>query len=282
MASYYDRDDESYGDRRAYGRGRRGERQGEMRSGDSGWVPGREDPGRFESGMADNYDRGYASQPYTGDEQGSGYAGGRDFGGSYTSESGRGWGNSGQSEGGYRRGFGASRRDGPQYGPQSNRHYEGTYRPPDYGHDFDERSHRTHRGEGVAGDRGWLNRASDEVSSWFGDEDAERRRRMDKSQMGEHRGRGPKGYRRSDERIKEDINDRLTDHAYLDATDVVVVVKEAEVTLDGTVNHRAEKRLAEDVAESVSGVRHVQNNLRVKDEQISGAGLETQTRSASH
>ena len=30
---------------------------------------------------------------------------------------------------------------------------------------------------------------------------------------GEHQGRGPKGYQRSDERIREDINERLTDDA---------------------------------------------------------------------
>jgi osmotically-inducible protein OsmY len=40
------------------------------------------------------------------------------------------------------------------------------------------------------------------------------------------------------------------------------MVKEGEVTLAGKVFDRTDKRLAEDVAESVSGVKHVQNNLR--------------------
>jgi len=112
------------------------------------------------------------------------------------------------------------------------------------------------------GGRGWLDRASDAVASWFGDEEAERRRRMDEQR--EHRGRGPKGYRRSDERIKEDVNDRLSDDYYLDASDVEVAVENMEVTLTGTVRNRNDKRRAEDLAESVSGVTNVENRLRVK------------------
>ena len=109
------------------------------------------------------------------------------------------------------------------------------------------------------GGRGFWDKASDEVSSWFGDDEARHRREQD-----EHRGRGPKGYTRSDERIKEDVNDRLTDDGWLDASDVEVQVSSGEVTLTGQVNSREEKRRAEDIAEAVSGVKHVQNNLRVK------------------
>ena len=79
-----------------------------------------------------------------------------------------------------------------------------------------------------------------------------------------HRGRGPKGYKRSDDRIKEDVNDRITDDGSLNASDISVDVSDQEVTLKGTVQTRWEKRRAEDCAESVSGVDHVQNNLRVK------------------
>ncbi|HEV7874942.1 MAG TPA: SWFGD domain-containing protein, partial [Enterovirga sp.] len=58
--------------------------------------------------------------------------------------------------------------------------------------------------------RGLLERAGDEVASWFGGEDAERPTRRDGG-YGDHRGRGPKSYQRSDDRIREDVNDRLTD-----------------------------------------------------------------------
>ncbi|HLA12907.1 MAG TPA: hypothetical protein VJ023_20140 [Pyrinomonadaceae bacterium] len=67
------------------------------------------------------------------------------------------------------------------------------------------------------------------VTSWFGDEEAERRRRMDEARMGSHRGKGPRGYKRSDERIQEDVNERLTDYDALDASDIEVVVNSGNV-----------------------------------------------------
>ncbi len=111
-------------------------------------------------------------------------------------------------------------------------------------------------------DRGWWDRAGDEVASWFGDEDAARRRRMD------HTGRGPSNYTRSDERIREDVNDDLTEDWAVDARDVTVTVKDGEVTLDGTVSTKLQKRRAEDCADDVSGVKHVQNNLRVQEKSV--------------
>lgn len=111
-------------------------------------------------------------------------------------------------------------------------------------------------------DRGFFERAGDEVASWFGDEAASRRREMD----ARHRGRGPKNYTRSDERIAEDVNDRLADDAHIDASDIEVSVSSGEVTLSGAVSERFAKRHAEDIAERVSGVKHVQNNLRVSDQ----------------
>lgn len=105
-------------------------------------------------------------------------------------------------------------------------------------------------------DRGFLERAGDEFMSWFGDRDAIRRREHD------HRGRGPKAYVRSDERIREDVNDRLTDDNWIDASNIDVTVSEGEVTLSGTVSDRHSKRRAEDVTDGITGVKHVQNNLR--------------------
>jgi osmotically-inducible protein OsmY len=121
-------------------------------------------------------------------------------------------------------------------------------------------------------ERSFWERASDEVSSWFGDDDAGRRRRED-----QHRGRGPRNYTRSGDRIREDVSDRLTDDWRVDATDIEVTVSGTEVTLTGTVTAREQRRRAEDIAESVSGVTHVQNNLRVKhpDQSRSGSGTNT-------
>lgn len=86
------------------------------------------------------------------------------------------------------------------------------------------------------------------------------------------RGTGPKGYQRSDERVREDVNDRLTDDDDLDATHIDVSVRACEVTLSGTVEDREDKRRAEDIAHSVSGVKNVQNNLRIEPKQAGQRG----------
>jgi hypothetical protein len=83
---------------------------------------------------------------------------------------------------------------------------------------------------------------------------------------GEHHGKGPKGYTRSDDRIKEDVCDCLTDDPMLDAGDIEVQVKNGEVTLSGSVKDRLAKRHAEDMIERVSGVKNVQNSLKVKEQ----------------
>lgn len=81
---------------------------------------------------------------------------------------------------------------------------------------------------------------------------------------GSHRGKGPKGYQRSEERIREDVCDRLGDDYQLDASDIEVRVSGSTVTLSGTVNDKRQKRHAEDIVENISGVREVENNLKIK------------------
>lgn len=78
-------------------------------------------------------------------------------------------------------------------------------------------------------------------------------------------GKGPRGYRRSEDRILEDINERLTTDPDIDATEIEVRITAGEVILMGTVDDRIAKRRAEDIAESVSGVHDVQNQIRVKN-----------------
>lgn len=77
-------------------------------------------------------------------------------------------------------------------------------------------------------------------------------------------GRGPKGFKRSDERIKEEVCELLTRHHAIDAEDIEVEVKEGEVTLTGSVPDRRMKHLAEDCAERALGVTDIMNNIRVK------------------
>jgi hypothetical protein len=80
---------------------------------------------------------------------------------------------------------------------------------------------------------------------------------------GPYRGVGPKNYTRSDQRISEDVCDRLTEDPHIDARDIEVRVKDGEITLAGTVDNRRTRRRAEDLAEQVLGATHVQNDLRV-------------------
>ncbi|HWO08186.1 MAG TPA: BON domain-containing protein, partial [Polyangiaceae bacterium] len=77
-------------------------------------------------------------------------------------------------------------------------------------------------------------------------------------------GKGPKGYVRSDERIREDVCDRLSDDDEVDASDITVTVKNGEVILEGTALDRRSKHRAEDVVESISGVKDVINHLRAR------------------
>jgi osmotically-inducible protein OsmY len=201
---------------------------------------------------------------------------GRDYGREYERERDYELGRYGTSD--YQRGYG-SRYNEPSSLYSEEYNYPSRYRSAEtygsrygLGSDYD-RGYYSERGPR---DRRWWDRASDEVASWFGDEEAERRRRLDEQQS-QYRGRGPRGYQRSDSRITEDINDRLTDDPYLDATDIEVKVSNREVTLTGSVENRASKRRAESIVEAISGVTDVHNNLRVIRPEMVGATTSSTT-----
>jgi hypothetical protein len=105
--------------------------------------------------------------------------------------------------------------------------------------------------------------------------------------IGRFFGFGPKNYRRSDERVTEEINDRLYRHPEIDASDVDVTVKEGDVTLSGTVDSRRAKYLAEELCDQVMGVKDVNNQLRVRktagafDRGMGGSTLGTSTSGAT-
>jgi hypothetical protein len=76
-------------------------------------------------------------------------------------------------------------------------------------------------------------------------------------------GKGPRGWKRTDDRLLEDVCDRLAADGWVDATEVAVGVLDGEVTLEGTVPTRDMKRRAEDCAAATPGVQDVQNRLRI-------------------
>ncbi|WP_372786167.1 BON domain-containing protein [Phenylobacterium sp.] len=140
--------------------------------------------------------------------------------------------------------------------------------PADYSSDhvYDAESRRAYRryfegdqdaGRRFVGDRGrpsapprsWMDRAGDFFSG------NPRAASLDP----QPRRRGP-----SDRVLWAVIVERLEDERSLDLRGLEVIVEDAEVTLNGSVRHKADKRRIEDVAD-IDGVRHVQNNLRVHD-----------------
>ncbi|WNL44128.1 BON domain-containing protein [Dyella sp. BiH032] len=79
-----------------------------------------------------------------------------------------------------------------------------------------------------------------------------------------HYRKGPKGYQRSDQRITEDVSERLSEDPHIDASEIEVGVQGGIVTLKGTVPARYMKHLAEDCADRCFGVKDVENRIRVE------------------
>lgn len=75
---------------------------------------------------------------------------------------------------------------------------------------------------------------------------------------------GPKGYRRSDERIREDICDELMTMGDIDSSDVEVNVNAGAVSLAGTVPDRSMKYRIEQIADRCTGVVDITNLIKVR------------------
>jgi hypothetical protein len=103
-------------------------------------------------------------------------------------------------------------------------------------------------------------------------------------QMGQRR--GPLNYQRSDQRIYEDVCDRLSEDDELDVSNVEVKVDKGEVTITGHVESRGMKRRLEDVVERVSGVKDVHVQVKVQRQgqdqgRSSSTGAQTGTAAAT-
>ncbi|HKQ61933.1 MAG TPA: BON domain-containing protein [Candidatus Polarisedimenticolaceae bacterium] len=139
--------------------------------------------------------------------------------------------------------------------------YRGTSWSSEYGSGHGSRGYQGSWGpEGYQGGMGGQRRGGESYASGLGGR---------RCTQGPYQGVGPRNYQRSDERIREEVSDRLMEHGELDASNLEVDVKNGEVMLKGTVSRRPMKRLAEDLAENVSGVKEIVNQLRV-DAQYEG------------
>lgn len=107
-------------------------------------------------------------------------------------------------------------------------------------------------------------------SDWGDDEDDRYRSfRFDDGRRNERQdrgffGKGPKNWRRSDERIKEEASEALYRAPRVDASNIELDVKDGCVYLRGEVDTRQTKREAESCIENLTGVSDVRNELRVK------------------
>lgn len=239
---------------------------------------------RSEQGNSGSYSREWYDDDSTYDQGNYGRGGygsyddNRGYGsGSYERnswrDSGRGYGNDPES---YASSYGREEYD---------RFPESNYRRGTYGDSYDTTSFGVSRNEGSYSDygngrgqnsgnwgfgRSW-NRNEDAFGNFSDNSDMRNRSglRWGDNSSESHRGKGPKGYQRSDERIQEDVNDRLSDDEQLDASEIEVKVEQGEVTLTGSVSERNAKRRAEDLVESVSGVKNVENRIRINERNTS-------------
>jgi osmotically-inducible protein OsmY len=92
----------------------------------------------------------------------------------------------------------------------------------------------------------------------------ERSRYGGSSSAGQAHKRGPKGWQRSDERVKEDICERLYHEASIDSSEVTVDVSSGNVSLAGTVPDRRMKHAVEDLIDACPGVKDIDNRIRVQ------------------
>jgi osmotically-inducible protein OsmY len=269
-----DDDQRRYGsedrNRREFGgqdRGMNQGRGGEQRSFDERSQGGRggqdwQESQRSQGSGSQDYGQGSGSQGYGSQGYGSQGQGSQSYGS-------QGYGSQGQGSQGYGsqgrqpQGYGAS---GQGYGGQG-------YGGQRYG---DANQQRFGQGGGMTGG----NERLQSITDGGADQGFRSQFGGGQTRAGEHRGRGPKNYTRSDERIRDDVSDRLADDPWLDATEIEITVTGAEVILAGTVDTREDKRRAEDIAEQVSGVKNVQNTLRVQPAQAgSAAGQQGANRS---
>jgi osmotically-inducible protein OsmY len=201
--------------------------------------------------------RGYggSQQGYRGGQHGYGGGSQQGYGGSQ-----QGYGSSGQSR---QASYGRS-----QYGQRAQGGYgggsESSQGRQDYGRQYESQSFDQPYPQGFQDSYGPSQRATRYGSG-----------REGSAGFGSHSGKGPKGYTRSDERLKEIICEKLTDDPDIDASEISVDVTSQVVKLTGTVDDRSTKYEVEELIERCGGVKDIDNQLRVR----SGSSQSSQLRS---
>ena len=135
-------------------------------------------------------------------------------------------------------------------------------------HPDDKHRHELYRGMPSLTNRTWGSPRGDDGFGYpgqggYGETRGDASRRDTEQRSTSHRGRGPRNILRSDERIADDLIERLTRDEEIDASEILVAVDAGTVTLTGEVPERQMKHLAENLAAEVQGVREVNNRIQV-------------------
>jgi osmotically-inducible protein OsmY len=144
------------------------------------------------------------------------------------------------------------RRDARAYGPI----------PADQG-GFGSQGPQGPYGQSAYGQGSYTSRYVPGTNHPYADREAHERYNRAHFPQGPHRGKGPKGFTRSDERLKEHVNELLMEHAEIDATHVEVEVHSGVVSVAGTVEDRQQRRAIEDLIEGIFGVTEVQISIKL-------------------
>lgn len=119
-------------------------------------------------------------------------------------------------------------------------------------------------------------------SQWRDDSNHYRSGHRNADQNEGFRGRGPRNYDRSDERLCDDICERLTDDDRVDASHIEVNVEDGVATLTGEVETRKQRLCAEQVTDSIRGIKNIKNEITVKSHQDSGSSEATKGKSTDN
>lgn len=125
--------------------------------------------------------------------------------------------------------------------------------------DFEQSPHTQKREINVRPQGNWhhpgVSGKTDEGEAWVNEDEYQRQTNFV--------GHGPKNYKRSDDRIYEEVCEALMRDRYVDASTIGVKVEKRVVYLSGKVNSRQIKRLAEEIVEDLPGVQDVRNELTI-------------------
>lgn len=135
--------------------------------------------------------------------------------------------------------------------------------------DFEQSAHTNKRNIHVRPQGNWHHpgvSGKDENETWVNEDEYK--------EQTDFTGYGPKNYKRTDDRIYEEVCDMLMRDKKVDATHIGVKVQNGVVYLSGKANSRQDKKHAELIVEHLPGVRDVRNELTVLKSDLSSHGPE--------